>query len=1385
MLSLLVHVHYTGCSHLSPLLRYLSLPTDFLETRYSVISHSISIVSDSLVRALNGETLLGQYQCTLASGTPIVAGSTYNVLSDFSSCNTVGGGFRFAGLSTSINQNYLYSYRGNNERCSVIYGPLATQVSSEPLLVDPLFVGGGVYVRLGDAGCDIDDSCVYVPRGDSVCNNPSPTTNRAVTIPVYVTDPDGLDNTNFVFSLAPGQPTVTPFFAVNSSTGQLYLLQEIDRDNALSFFNVSVQVTDGTFSDQFSIEVTIEDVNDNSPIPTSPLFEGSVRENEDPLTLVLTVTFTDNDDGSNAQLIYSLPPTALVDFIISNTSGEIFTARVFDYEDGQNEYLFNVTARDGGGREGTSQVRITIRDRNDNRPTVIVVPTGTAFVEDSPPIIPASVTVEDRDSSIHAMFFAFVIVENNLDGEDEILSIDTSLLPPTFKLWSSIGSAGIYENSTVLLLVGGDSPQTYTTLLSAVTYDNQAELITRPLDRTITYRVCDTFTETTFGQLSLDTQLAISPPDTPTTRDLTDEEAELLISDCTAANNAVNSTAVDLVEANDRPQLIRAVVQYPPIREDISASDNRGQYVVETFEGVIFDPDRQPYPSDVAVTGIDSSTAQPTFAVLANDQNCRARSNQIVANGSYACASRLVEGGPCYCPDRVGYTLTCYEYQDTVFMFCLSDNICSICQCSPPSTTSDLSAVSVDFGAGSIDISQLLQNQFFIYEFTDTNQLYNFTFGFASLIFTRTDASTVISMFTFDVTFEAFGAVSDESALLLGCYTLVRWNPVEHQTGSSSFSFRAWDRTNGLQPGERGANSTDLSDSAFSLASGIATIEVTPVNDPPQIRLGGPGEDQQNYITTYTEGTSVFISSMDAVIIELDQTDNFLFNLSVFIAPVGGECDLPDYEGMSDDRLSYMDNNMIPVIVTQSTEGQACILYEFNGALSVDQWRAYLTMIRFRVDNDEPSEHTRQLAVVISDLVSTSPPSFTTLVVNLVSDLCPVLQVPTSGTPLVYTEHSGPLVLSSTINVTDPDRLAMIEGAVVEVMATTTNPCRGCVLSVNTGSTGITSTLSSSNLTITLSGLATPTSYQEVLRTVSFEDTSAEPTFDLIMIRFTVQDPQVTSAICVQAVGEIGVMIEHVNDNSPDLYLNYPLSEDFTTVFMEGAGPVAVTGGMVEIRDLDGVESSVYIISVVITSGCFPSEDSLQFAAPPPTTVTLAYNSTTCSMSLLGNSDALESDLGRLQYTNLNIDNPTINVRSISFTITDGSLQSRSSVTEVTITAINDAPMVDLDTSNSVSSDSMVTMILGTGSVALTGDNQGNIIDPDTDNLISLTLVLTEIDSTGVQVDPRSDVDFESVQSTEGPFIAGLGLGFQYLQGMGELRITGQASVGEWSVCMY
>ena len=85
-------------------------------------------------------------------------------------------------------------------------------------------------------------------------------------------------------------------------------------------------------------------------------------------------------------------------------------------------------------------------------------------------------------------------------------------------------------------------------------------------------------------------------------------------------------------------------------------------------------------------------------------------------------------------------------------------------------------------------------------------------------------------------TFNAVGAVSDASALLLDASAKLRFVPDADYNGSATFGYKAWDKSSGAD-GDTGVDTT--TGTAFSAASEAASITVTAVNDAPVLDNAG------------------------------------------------------------------------------------------------------------------------------------------------------------------------------------------------------------------------------------------------------------------------------------------------------------------------------------------------------------------------------------------------------------------------------------------------------------------------------------------------------------------------------------------------------------------
>ncbi|KAM9252759.1 protocadherin beta-9-like isoform 1-T1 [Dugong dugon] len=172
-------------------------------------------------------------------------------------------------------------------------------------------------------------------------------------------------------------------FLLKPSVENFYILMTegpLDRESRAEY-NITIAVTDlgiPRLKTQHDITVLVSDVNDNSPSFSQTAYTVFVPENNSPALRMGSVTATDRDSGTNAQLTYSLlqpqdphlPLNSLVS--INADSGHLFALRSLDYE-ALREFEFRVGATDAGSPALSSEalVRVVVVDDNDNPPVVL------------------------------------------------------------------------------------------------------------------------------------------------------------------------------------------------------------------------------------------------------------------------------------------------------------------------------------------------------------------------------------------------------------------------------------------------------------------------------------------------------------------------------------------------------------------------------------------------------------------------------------------------------------------------------------------------------------------------------------------------------------------------------------------------------------------------------------------------------------------------------------------------------------------------------------------------------------------------------------------------------------------------------------------------------
>ncbi|XP_066450092.1 protocadherin gamma-B1-like [Eleutherodactylus coqui] len=149
------------------------------------------------------------------------------------------------------------------------------------------------------------------------------------------------------------------------------------------------------------INIIVTDFNDNAPVFIQDVYKVSVRENIPVNSTILQVSASDEDEGINAKITYSISTTAseiLMAFTINSQNGELRTRRRLDYE-ATKYYEISVQAKDGGGLAAHAKVLIEIIDENDNAPEISITSSSDFIPEDSAPgTVVALIKVHDPDS---------------------------------------------------------------------------------------------------------------------------------------------------------------------------------------------------------------------------------------------------------------------------------------------------------------------------------------------------------------------------------------------------------------------------------------------------------------------------------------------------------------------------------------------------------------------------------------------------------------------------------------------------------------------------------------------------------------------------------------------------------------------------------------------------------------------------------------------------------------------------------------------------------------------------------------------------------------------------------------------------------------------------
>ena len=223
-------------------------------------------------------------------------------------------------------------------------------------------------------------------------------------------DPDGPQYGIKRYEISPAFGSFELHFDPDSSEIHLELMDRLDREQVQQY-TLRINAIDGgtpPLTASLLVNVTVTDVNDNSPVFETENYYIRVQEESSIPQTLLRVKANDVDTGINGLVTYGMTQATFGDvgefFEVKEHSGDIILRKQLDRET-QSSYRLIVTARDGGqgARVASATVSVTVDDANDNSPLITVstlTPGSECEVSEDADVgtFVGFVSVTDRDS---------------------------------------------------------------------------------------------------------------------------------------------------------------------------------------------------------------------------------------------------------------------------------------------------------------------------------------------------------------------------------------------------------------------------------------------------------------------------------------------------------------------------------------------------------------------------------------------------------------------------------------------------------------------------------------------------------------------------------------------------------------------------------------------------------------------------------------------------------------------------------------------------------------------------------------------------------------------------------------------------------------------------
>jgi Domain of unknown function (DUF4347)/FG-GAP-like repeat len=483
-----------------------------------------------------------------------------------------------------------------------------------------------------------------------------------------------------------------------------------------------------------------------------------------------------------------------------------------------------------------------------------------------------------------------------------------------------------------------------------------------------------------------------------------------------------------------------------------------------------------------------------------------------------------------------------------------------------------------------------------------------------------------------------------------------------------------------------GSGSSNLS------AAQTETITITNVNDAPT--LTGTAAS-----VSFTENGASVVLSPSVTVADPDNLN--LVSATVSLAG--------SFAGDGDVLAANTAGSSIAASYDSTTEQLT-----LTGSDTLAHYRTVLDTITFTTASDNPTNYgsnpTRTVSWVLNDGSSSfnlSTAQTETINITAINDAPTLSGVATSltVTPAVAT------TISPTLSVSDPDNLNLASATVSITGGTFAND--GDVLGADTTGTSITASYDSTTERLVLTGSDSLANYKQVLDSVTFDATGADPTNGgsnlTRTLTWVVNDGGGSSNLSVAATTTITIQTGPA--------INPPASVNYT----EEGGSITLAPSLV-VSDSDG---STHLVSatVQITGGTFATDADVLAADTTGTLITASYDAVNERLVLTG-SDTLANYQTVLDSVTFIADENPNNfgsdpTRTVVWTVVDdtgGSNATGHATSTINITNVNDAPTLAIGTT-------VASWVEETPATSLAPT--ATVTDADNLNLASATVQIT------------------------------------------------------------